>query len=88
MTPAKRVIRLHPHCRQRMHERGVTEEEVAATITGGERFPAKHGRLGFRRNFRFGGIWRGTRYETKQVEVFAVKENDCLLVLTVIARYF
>jgi len=42
-----------------MHERGATEEEVEAAIGEGERFPAKFGRQGFRRNFGFNGIWRG-----------------------------
>ena len=42
-----------------MRERGATEEEVEAAIREGERFPAKFGREGFRRNFRFDGTWRG-----------------------------
>ncbi|MGD9617267.1 MAG: hypothetical protein AB7H90_19040 [Alphaproteobacteria bacterium] len=41
-----------------MRERGATEEEVEAAIRDGERIPAKFGRAGFRRNFRFDGSWR------------------------------
>jgi len=48
-------VRLHPHARERLAERGATEQEVAATIEAGEKFPAKFGRTGFRRNFTFGG---------------------------------
>ena len=81
-------IRFHPHAIERMRERGATEEEVRATIEQGERFPAKFGRAGFRRNFSFGRRWRGKHYSTKQVEVYAVEEGDDWLVITVITRYF
>jgi hypothetical protein len=71
-----------------MAERGATEVEVIATVREGERFPAKFGRAGFRRNFAFDGEWHRRRYPTKQVEAFAVKEGVNWLVITVVARYF
>lgn len=80
-------VRLHPHAQERLSERGARESEVIATIQGGECYPAKFGRTGFRRNFPFNREWRGRRYGTKQVEVYAVEENGWL-VLTVIVRYF
>jgi hypothetical protein len=81
-------VRLHPHARDRLPERGAQESEVVLTVEGGERFPAKHGRTGFRRNFQFGGSWRGKTYPTKQVEAFAVWEDDGSLVITVLVKYF
>lgn len=81
-------IRFHPHAQERMVERGVTEEEVRMTVINGERFPAKFGRTGFRRNFPFHQTWRGRYYRVKQVEAFAVQEGEDWLVITVIARYF
>jgi hypothetical protein len=80
-------VRLHPHARERLVERGATEKEVIATVLEGETFPAKFGRTGFRRNFAFDGEWLGRRYATKQVEAYAVKE-DGWLVITVIVKYF
>ena len=80
-------LQIHPHARQRMIERGASEAEVTATVEGGERFSAKFGRAGFRRNFPYTGEWRGRRYNTKQVEAYAVDENGWL-VITVIVRYF
>jgi hypothetical protein len=71
-----------------MVERGATEAEVSATVREGERFPAKFGRTGFRRNFAFDSEWHGRRYATKQVEAFAVKAGRDWLVITVLARYF
>ena len=82
------VVELHPHARLRALERGATEAEVAATVDGGERFSAKFGRVGFRRDFEFDGIWRGRRYATKQVEVLAVDEDGRWLVITVLVKYF
>lgn len=57
------------------------------TLREGERFPAKFGRTGFRRNFVFRGERLGRRYATKQVEAYAVEE-DGWLVITVIVKYF
>jgi hypothetical protein len=82
------MVRLHPHARERMQERGATEEEIQATVAQGEQFPAKFGRAGFRRNFQFNQEWRGRHYHTKQVEAYAVQEGADWLVITVITRYF
>lgn len=79
---------LHPHATERLTERGVSQDEVVAAVTTGERFPAKFGRVGFRRNFSYGKKWRGGVYPTKQVEVIAVEEPQRWVVVTVIARYF
>ncbi len=81
------AVRIHPHARQRMIERGATEEDVVATVRFGERFPVRFGRVGFRRNFPFEAEWRGRFYRTKQVEVIAVDEEGWL-VITVLVRYF
>jgi hypothetical protein len=81
-------VDLHPHARERAIERGTTEAEIAATIEQGERFEAKFGRTGFRRNFGIQGIWRGKPFQTKQVEVYAVEENGGWLVITLLVKYF
>ena len=33
------AVRVHPHARERMAERGASEEEVRATVEHGESFP-------------------------------------------------
>ncbi|MCP9456385.1 MAG: DUF4258 domain-containing protein [Nitrospira sp.] len=48
-------VRLHPHALERLQERGGTEQEVKLTVETGERFEAKFGRTGFRRNFPLAG---------------------------------
>lgn len=82
------TVRFHPHAGERMAERGADEGEVAATLSGGERFPARFGRAGFRRNFPYESIWRGRHYGTKQIEAYAIEEEGAWLVITVIVRYF
>jgi len=81
-------VRLHPHARVRLAERGATEREILATVESGERFPARFGRTGFRRNFTFAGEWLGRKYSTKQVEAYAVEEEGGWLVITVLVKFF
>ncbi len=71
-----------------MHERGVEEKEVVETVKNGESLIAKFNRKGFRRNFIFEGLWRDKSFNVKQVEVITVEENDDIIVVTVIAKYF
>lgn len=82
------LIRFHRHARARMAERGTTKEEVAAAVEEGERFDAKFGRVGFRRNFAFDSEWRGKYYTVKQVEAFAFERARDWLIISVITRYF
>jgi hypothetical protein len=81
-------MKFHTHAVIRMIERGASEEEVTAAVSEGERFAAKFGRQGFRRNFAFGGLWRGRHYHMKQVEAFAIREDNDWLVISVIVKYF
>jgi hypothetical protein len=82
------TVRIHPHAKTRMAERGATEAEVVETVRFGESFTAKLGRYGFRRNFVYNSLWRGKSYATKQVEAIAVEENDDWLVISVIVKFF
>jgi len=71
-----------------MAQRGAVQQEVVDTVQEGEQFEAKFGRTGFRRNFVFEKHWRNQYYKTKQVEVYAVKENKDWLVISVVTRFF
>ncbi len=81
-------VRLHPHAAARLIERGATEAEVVNAVETGEKFSAKFGRTGFRRNFAYNGQWRGRHYATKQVEAIAVEDGDGWLVVTVLVKFF
>jgi len=82
------AIRFHPHAKERMEERGTTREEIIKTVESGEEFTAKFSRIGFRRNFPYRSMWRGKGYQTKQVEVYTVKENEDFIIITVVVKYF
>ena len=71
-----------------MVERGATESEVNSTVQSGERFPAKFGRTGFRRNFAYDGEWLGRQYSAKQIEAYCAEEQEGWLVITVLVRFF
>jgi hypothetical protein len=81
-------VELHPHAIERAPERGASEHEIISTVLAGERFRAKYGRVGFRRNFPFNGTWRGKHYATKQIEAYALEKPDYWLVITIITKYF
>ena len=82
------VVNIHTHARERMASRGTNEAEVVAAVEEGESFPAKIGRTGSRRNFIFNSQWRGRFFDSKQIEVFAFRENYAWLVIAVFVRYF
>jgi hypothetical protein len=81
-------VTIHPHAAVRMMERGATTEEVIKAVEIGERFPAKYDRTGFRRNFPFQGLWRGRAYATKQIEAYAVLENQEWIVIRLYQKRF
>jgi hypothetical protein len=81
-------VLLHEHAQGRLAERGASEQEVVLTVQDGEPFEAKFGRKWFRRNFPFDQDWRGKRYATKQVEAYAVWEQEHWLVITVLVKFF
>ncbi len=70
-----------------MEERGATRDEVVETVRSGQRFEAKYGRTGFRKEFATAGSWGGQRFQTKVVEAYAANEGDGWLVITVVVKY-
>jgi len=82
------TVKIHPHARERIRERGASEGEVMKTVQTGEKFLVKFGRSGFRRNFAFDGVWRDKEYKTKQIEVYGVEEAADFIVITVVVKYF
>lgn len=86
--PEQVRVKLHPHAQLRMAQRGATESEVVSAVREGEQFPAKYGRVGYRRNFPYDSVWMGRPYSTKQVEAYAVLENGVWLVISVVVKFF
>ncbi len=81
-------IRFSHHAHEQMVERGAGEDEVIETIRTGEQVPAKHGCLGYRKNFQYNRLWGARTYAIKQVLAIVVEESDALIVVTVYTFYF
>jgi hypothetical protein len=81
-------VLLSDHAVEQSKLRGATHDEILETISTGERSTARHGRMGFRKNFPFGAYWNGKHYETKQVLAIVAEEDGTLIVVTVFAFYF
>jgi len=77
-----------PHARQRMKERGASEEAVREAIRIGAREPGKEGRILYRLNVAFKQYWDGRYFGMQQVAPVVVDEKDRLVVITVYTFYF
>ena len=82
MNPEK-PIRFSQHALDNMADRGASKEEVELAIKTGECFPAKKGRLSFRKNFSYNAMWKGKLYQIKQVMPIVVEEPERFVVVTV-----
>ena len=76
------------HARQRMKERGVTEEQVREAISIGMKEPAQRGFFQYRLNLEFNSTWDGKHYRIQQVMPVVADEPDKMVVITVYAFYF
>jgi len=61
----EKLIKFSQHALDNMADRGTSKEDVELAIKTGECFPAKKGRLSFRKNFSYNAIWKGKFYQVK-----------------------
>ena len=80
-------IQIDPHTLVRSEERGASEEEIRDVLETGDRFRAKHGRLGKAKVFPFRAQRLGRFYEEKRVEVIYAQEGDTVVTITVYVFY-
>jgi hypothetical protein len=71
------------HALDNVSDRGASQEEIEQAIRTGERLPARGDRIAFRKTFVFQDLWKGQRYEAKQVMPIVAEEPDSLVVVTV-----
>jgi hypothetical protein len=81
-------IRFSHHARERLRDRGATEEEVVETIRTTPWTPAQAQRFECHRNFPYGADWNGRLYATKQVRPIFVEEASHIVVVTVYVYFF
>jgi len=80
---------LHTHLEARMHQRGVTLEEIRQTMAQGwQAADVKSGTYGKVMVFSYEAEWEGQFYPEKEVTVYyKLVENERVILLTVKARY-
>lgn len=83
MTAIEKPIKFSQHALENLSDRGTSRVEVENAIKTGERLPAKKGRVAFRKNFSYDGMWKGKYYQAKQVMPIVVEEADMFVVVTV-----
>ena len=80
-------IRVDPHTRDNLEERGTSEEEVRLVIRTGTITPARFGRLIARRVLTDGYEQNGRLYRHKEVSVVYVFDGDAIVTVTVKTRF-
>jgi len=79
---------VHPHLQARMHQRGVTREEIERALSEGwEATDAKPDTSGKVKVFPYEAEWEGQFYQEKEVTVYYKVTDEGLVLLTVKARY-
>jgi len=84
----EKPIRFSGHARDRLVDRGATEEEVCRAVREGACEPAKLGRSVYRLNLQFNARWQGRECEIKQVAPVVAETPDEIIVVTVYTFYF
>lgn len=80
-------ILIDPHTLERAEERGTNEKEIIDVINTGFSIPAKYGRLGKAKNYKFQQEPHGRPYKQKRVEVFYTIEENIMITVTVYVFY-
>ncbi|MBM3189278.1 MAG: DUF4258 domain-containing protein [Chloroflexi bacterium] len=88
MVDLSKPIEFSAHAREKMLDRGASEDEVRAAMRTGSAEPARKGRVFFRKNLAFNSHWRGKHYAVKQVAPVVAEEADRLVVITVFVYWF
>lgn len=76
------------HSLKQIESRGILQKEVIESIRNSKWLDAQHFRFSVTKVFMFNDIWEGGFYRQKEVKVIFKKENDKIIVITSIARYF
>jgi hypothetical protein len=75
------------HAKQRMAQRGATQDEVEETVVMGVQSQNSKGQDVFQKSFDFCRYYMGKYYTLKHVKVIAVFEHPDWVVVTVIVKY-
>jgi hypothetical protein len=80
-------IRIGSHTLTRAEERGTNEAEIKDVLTTGFSIPAKYGKMGKAKVYKFDRLRGGKHHEQKRVEVFFALNGDEVNTVTVYVFY-
>ena len=80
-------IQIDSHTLERAEERGTKENEIRDVINTGFTIPAKYGRIGKAKIYKFKKKRRGKYYEQKRVEVVYTIVGNIMITATVYVFY-
>lgn len=80
-------VLIDQHTLERAEERGTNEDEIKDVIGTGFAIPAKYGRLGKAKVYKFKQKRLDKYYDEKRVEVFYTVEGDMAITATVYVFY-
>jgi len=80
-------IRLVEHAKERVNERGASEDEISVVLLRGQEVKVKKGRRSKELVFDYNKEWLGKHYSQKKVRVIYVEEGDEMVVITVKVYY-
>lgn len=81
-------IKFTKHALKQANDRGSKPEEITDTILTGKLKSVKYNRFSAVKVFEYDEIWEGSLYKRKEVNVIFTEEDDRLIVITAIMRYF
>ena len=76
------------HALKQSNDRGISQDEIKDAILSCKWVTVEHGRSSAKLVFKYNKSWEGVFYKQKEVKVIFTKENDKIIVITAIARYF
>ena len=80
-------IQIDHHTLERAEQRGTKEDEIKDVINTGFPIPAKYGRIGKAKIYKFKQNRLNKYYEEKRVEVFYTVEKNIIITVTVYVFY-
>ena len=80
-------FRLTEHAKERAEERGTTELEIGAVLSGGQETNLKKGRKSKEQTLDYDREWLGKHCAQKKVQVIYIEEEEETIVITVKVYY-
>ncbi len=76
------------HVLKRANDRGIDLSEIKDALESSKPVVERYNKLSVVKVFEYNRCWEGIFYREKEVKVLFVREDDKIIVITAITRYF